>query len=73
MFDRFAIAEGYYLFYAHWHMGGLTERCHRQGRGIAEQLHRMRFRPSPLLTLDTADESTRDVYDALVDRYHGGS
>lgn len=42
-FDRFDICEAYYLFAMLWHSGGDTEDQ------IFWRLHRMEFRPSPLL------------------------
>jgi len=74
--NRFDVCVAYWLYYAHWHAGGLTRRCHAH-RGIAWQLDRMRFRPSPLLTLDSLrhdDHSdARDVYLGLVERYEGAA
>lgn len=66
MFDRFAICAGYYLFAS----------LHHEGQGSATyaifgRLARMGFRPSPLLTLETADEGTVDVFNALVERHYG--
>lgn len=69
--DRISICEGYFLYYALWHAGGVTRRCERQRRNIAVQLDRMRFRPSPLLTLDNASDEARSVYRALVREHEG--
>lgn len=75
--NPFTVCEAFWLYYAHWHAGGLTRRCERQGRGIAVQLDRMRFRPSPLLRFDSMRdddrEDVRDVYVALVRRWEGDS
>ena len=71
-FDRFDICEGYWLFYTLWHANGRTKRCEQQGRSIAEQLERLRFKPAPGLTLRDAETGAHDVYDALVERYHPG-
>ena len=70
MFDRFDVCEAYWLFYCHWHRGGMTLRCEAKGRGIAEQLDRMRYRPSPLLELDTMSDGAREIYELLVAEYH---
>lgn len=67
---RFDILEGYWLYHAHWHASGWTRRCHAK-RPIQEQLHRMGFRPGPLLSLDTADEEAIRVYHALAERWEG--
>jgi hypothetical protein len=73
--DRISVCEGYHLYYAAWHASGRTRRCERQGRSIAEQLHRMRFEPGPMLDLrslahdDRAE--AREVYLALVERHEG--
>ena len=71
--DRISICEGYWLYYVHWHASGLTRRCVMTKRGIAEQLHRMRFKPSPLLDLDSLRHEdraeAREVYFGLVERY----
>ena len=69
---RFAICEGYAVFAMLWHRGGWTERCHQQGRNIDDQLHRMRFKLSPLISgpRDLEPEA-REVYDTLAERYHG--
>lgn len=73
MMDRVSICEGYWLFYIHWHRNGMTERCARVGRLIGVQLERLRFRPSPTLTLDSASEQAREVYEDLVNEYHFGA
>jgi hypothetical protein len=67
---RFDICEAYYVFAQHYHASGITARCEYQGRGIWEQLSRMRFRPSPMLRVETLTEEARCVYDALVSKWH---
>jgi len=73
--DRFSVCEGYWLYYSHWHKGGITTRCLRQGREIARQLSRMGFNPAPLLTLrslaDDEREGAREVYLELVRKHEG--
>ncbi len=71
MFDRFAVATAYYWYYVLWHAGGLTARCRAQGRGIGQQLHRMRYRPGPLATPEGMTWQERDIYYALVERWEG--
>ena len=75
--NRFDVCEAYWLYYAHWHLSGMTRRCHTQGRGIAVQLDRLRFRPSPLLSFDSLRhedrEDARDVYLALVRKWEGAA
>lgn len=66
---RFDICEGYYMYASHYHASGLTNRCIETGRTITEQLDRMRFRPSPLLSEDTMSEEAWEVYNALVTRW----
>ena len=75
--NRFTVCEAYWLYYVHWHASGLTRRCYGRPPGIAVQLDRMRFRPSPLLTLDSLRnddrEDVRDAYVTLVRRWEGNS
>ena len=70
--NRIDVCDAYWVYYMLWHASGLTRRCHAQGRGIAEQLHRLRYRASPLLGSehDLTDDA-RDVYDGLVQRWEG--
>lgn len=68
-FDRLAIATGYWLYAVHWHRNGRTRRCEATGRTIDVQLNRLRFRPSPLLALDTAETEDVMVYEDLVRRW----
>ena len=73
--DRISVCEGYWLYYAHWHSGGLTRRCEQAGRGIGVQLHRMRFRPGATLDLDSLRHEdradAREAYLTLVRRHEG--
>lgn len=70
MAGRFDICEAYFCFLVDWNRGGLTRRCEAKGRGIAQQLHRMQFRPGLALGTDSLGEEAREVYDALVKKYH---
>lgn len=71
MWNRWDIVEAYWCFYAEWHAGGLTRRCQNKGRGIAEQLHRLKFRARHDLSSKTLEDNGREIYNALVQRYHG--
>lgn len=66
----FDVCDAYWLFYSHWHVDGLTLRCVATGRSISGQLHRMKYRPAPALSEETLTEESRDIYDALVYRWH---
>lgn len=69
--SRFDIVEAYFVFSMLWHSGGLTDRCRAKGRGIDEQLWRMKFRPSPALGSPAdLEEDGREVYLGLVEKYH---
>ena len=59
-FDRFDIAEAYYLFFAHYHEGQWSEKYKRLSYMLSY------FKPSPLLTLDTLSDNAREIYDNLV-------
>lgn len=73
--DRISICIGYWLYFAHWHKDGRTTRCHRQGRTISWQLHKLRFKPAPSLGLDSLCledyAEAREVYLTLVRRHEG--
>lgn len=70
--NRFDIAEAYWMYYVLWHKGGMTARCHAQGRSISAQLHRMRFSARASLTSEHAlMPEGRRAYDALVARWEG--
>ena len=62
-FDRFAICEAAYQFASDYHEGQWSTRYTIFGR-----LDRLGFRPSPLLTTDSLDETARMIYDDMVDR-----
>jgi len=61
---RIDICEGYYWYFAFYHRGGLTNRCLATGRGIAEQLDRIRFRIGMLQREPQGEALT--VYENLV-------
>ena len=65
MFDRFDIAEAYYLALSHCHGGQWTPEYSR--------LCQMRryFSPSPMLSVDTLSDNGREIYDAVCDRLLG--
>jgi len=72
--NRVSVCEAYWLYYAHYQSAGLTRRC-LVHHGIAAQLDRLRFRPSPLLSFDSLrrddHEEARDAYLALVRKWEG--
>jgi hypothetical protein len=69
VFDRFDICEAYYCLEADYNVGGILP--HRNGRQVAGQLHRMGFRPSPMLgTYDDLTENGRAIYDQWVERHN---
>lgn len=71
-FDRFDICEAYYLLEADYNFSGvLLERRSNQRRCMSTgfQLHRMDFRPSPLLSYENLTENGRAIYDQFVSRF----
>lgn len=71
-FDRFDICDAYWMFYSLWHSGGLTKRCHRQGRGIAVQLSRIGYHPGMGQGFESMSGNALDIYIDLVKTYHPG-
>lgn len=67
--NRFDICEAYYLYASNYHRSGLTERCVRHATPIWEQLERMRFRPSPMLSEETLSEAGWEVYQQLIEKW----
>lgn len=67
MFDRFDICEAYYLFAADWHRGKWSPEYAIFGR-----LHRMRFRPSPLLSRDSLSDNARWILARLIRKARRG-
>ena len=59
--DRFDICEAWYMFAVLWH-GGMGSPEYQ----IFTRLHRMQFKPSPLLTEATLSKNGREIYDRLV-------
>ena len=56
-FDRFDIVEAWYLALSHCHGGQWSREYERLGRLS------LKFRPSPLLSVDTLNENARAIYD----------
>jgi hypothetical protein len=67
-FNRFDICEAYWMYAANYNRSGLTERCYFN-KGIFDQLTRLRFRPSVLLTEETMSDNAREIYDNLVSKW----
>ena len=71
-YSRFDIRMGYWMFYALWHSGGLTDRCRAKGRGIAGQLGRMQFSPGMDDSPSSSDnQQAAEIYLGLIEKYHG--
>lgn len=71
-FDRFDIAEAYYLIECEYNVGGwLHERESNQRRLEAThvQLHRMQFKCRDLRGFEDLTENGRAIYLNLIDRY----
>ena len=64
-FDRFDIAEAWYLALAHCH-GGQRSREYARLSKMSRY-----FRPSPILSVDTLSENAREIYDAACARMLG--
>ena len=60
-FNRFDICEAHYLFAVNCHMGAFTKAYAKFG-----QLARIKFRPGPMLRIESLSENAREIYDALV-------
>ena len=61
-FDRFDIAEAYYLALSHCHGGQWSREYARLGK-----LSR-KFKPSPFLSVETLTENGREIYEAACAR-----
>jgi hypothetical protein len=61
-FDRYDIAEAWYLALSHCHGGQWSREYARLCK-----LQRS-FRPSPMLDTDTLTENGREIYDAACER-----
>lgn len=72
-FDRFDICEAYALIESDWNVSGvLQERPSNQRRNMstAFQLHRMKYRPSPLGgTWEHLSENGKEIYAFLCEQY----
>lgn len=72
-FDRFDICEAHAVLEWDYNRGGwLHERPSNQRRmeSTGVQLHRMGFRPSPMLGgRESLTENGQEIYDELVQRY----
>ena len=72
-FDRFDICEAYLTLEWAWHVGGwLHERPSNQRRmeSTDVQLHRMGFRPSPMLGgYNDLSDNGKAIYDLAAQRY----
>jgi hypothetical protein len=72
-FDRFDICEAHAVLEWDYNVGGIVmERAQNAKRmeSTGVQLSRMQFKPSPMLSSDTLTENGREIYDALVGKYH---
>jgi hypothetical protein len=67
MFDRFDICEAYYLFAADWHRGQWSPEYAIFGR-----LHRMGFKPSPMLDKSSLSENGRWILANLIRKARRG-
>jgi hypothetical protein len=58
-FDRFDIAEAYYLFFCHYHEGQFSDKYRRLSHMSSY------FKPSPLLSVENLTDNGREIYEAL--------
>lgn len=65
--DRFDICEAWYLFAAEWHRGKWSPEYAIFGR-----LHRMHFRPSPIMSKESLTENGRVILANLIRRARKG-
>ena len=72
-FDRFDICEAYYVAEILWNVSGiLQERESNRRRNMSTdyQLHRMGFKPRPMLSgPEDLSDNGRYIYDNLMARY----
>jgi hypothetical protein len=66
MFDRFDVAEAYYVFASEWHEGKSSHTYAIFGR-----LEKMRFKPRRSLSSDTLSENGRRILASLIRRKLG--
>lgn len=64
MFDRFAICEAAHLFASHYH-SGQNSSIYK----IFSRLHKIGFKPSCWLTLETAAPEVKEAYGRLVKKH----
>lgn len=73
--DRIGVCEVYYLLELYYNVGGilherpLNARRRAHMESIHWQLHRMGFRPSPLLSYDSLDDAGREYFDHLIEAW----
>lgn len=60
-FNKFDICEAYYLFAAHYHGGQFSKEYRIFGR-----LNKIKFEPSPSLSVRTLSENGLSIYNNLV-------
>lgn len=69
-YDKFDICEAYFVYMMLWNVGGLTERDKYHNHSIGQILHRVKFKPSPLIKDETdLTENGVEIYNNLVYRY----
>ena len=67
-FDRLDICEAYYILESDYNVGGwLRERPSnvRRMESCSVQLHRIGFKPSPIISYDNLSENGKVIYDNL--------
>lgn len=69
--DRFDICEAHHLFACHWGTDGTaTYPRHKAAHlEIFGKLHRIQFRPSPLLRFESLSENGQEIYRSLCERF----
>jgi len=66
-FDSFDICEAHLLFATLWHSGQTSPIYAKFG-----QLHRIRYKPSPLFSEENLSENAREIYEDLVAKHFPG-
>jgi len=61
-FNRFDVAEAYFLFFSHYHEGQGSQKYQRLCKLLRH------FQPGPLLSVETLTENGRAIYDGLARR-----
>ncbi len=62
MFNRFDICEAYYMFATLYH-GGMGSEEYQ----IFNRLSKIKFKPSPMLDVESLSENAREIFDALIE------